>query len=40
MGWKGQVARMGMMNAYILVRKPKAKYTVENLDIDGKIILK
>jgi hypothetical protein len=42
MGWAGHVARMGeKRNAYrILVGKPERKRQLENLDVDGRIILR
>jgi hypothetical protein len=42
MRWAGYVARMGeKRNAYrILVGKPEGKRQLEDLDIDGRIILK
>jgi hypothetical protein len=42
MRWAGHVARMGeMINAYnILVGNPEAKKPLEDLGVNGKIILK
>jgi hypothetical protein len=40
MRWVGPAAHMEMRNVYILVRKPKGKRPCEDLDIDGRRIMK